>query len=170
VKDMSEKFSFNKPNVSDEEIIEYLNTRENIITVSFISSYSGIPHMCPVWGYFSPSHGSFFFQTEDYVSKTKSIEKGNDKIGVSIVDPHQFPDYKAGSIPYISIGGTAKIHTKDKFADFETILKEIFLKYFEDEKERKKVLKFVLNEVKTRVLVEIDPEWVKAIKVPKNTS
>ena len=165
---MSDKFSFHKPDVSDEEIIEYINQRENIITISFVSAYSGIPHMCPVWGIFS--NGRFFFQSEDYASKIKSVKKGNDKIGVSIINPDQFPDYIEGSIPYISIGGTAKIRTKDKFADFETILKEIFLKYIEDEKERKKVQKFVLDEVKTRVLIELVPEWVKAGKVPKNTS
>lgn len=120
---MKDEFTFNKPNVSDEEIIEYINKRENIITVSFISPFSGIPHMCPVWGIFS--NGRFFLQTEDYSSKIKSIRKGN-KIGISIVDSHQFPDYKVGSIPYISIDGTAKIRTKDDFADFKPVLEEIF--------------------------------------------
>jgi hypothetical protein len=162
------KFSFDKPDVSDKEIIEYINQRKNIITISFISPYNGIPHMCSVWGVFV--NGKFYFQSEDYTSKIKSIKKGFRKIGISIVDSHQYPDYLEGSIPYISLGGSVKIRTKDKFAAFEEILREIFTKYIEDEKERKKVTNFVLEEVKTRVLIEIVPEWVKAVKVPKNVS
>lgn len=164
---MANDFTFNKPDISDEEIIEYLNQRENIITVSFISPYSGIPHMCPIWGIFF--NGRFFFQTEDYLSKVKSIENGY-KIGVSIVDPQQFPDYSGGSIPYISLGGTAIIRTKEEFVDFEKILKLVFLKYIEEKEERDKVTNFVLEEVKTRVLVEVAPEWVKAVRVPKTSN
>jgi hypothetical protein len=165
---MTDGFSFNKPDITDEEIIDYLNKRENIVTISFISPYSGIPHLCPVWGiYFK---GRFFFQTEDYLSKIKSIKQGNNKIGISVIDPHQFPDYSEGSIPYISLGGSAKIRTKKEFTEFKKIINLIFLKYIQDEKERKKVRNFVLKEVKTRVLVEVIPEWVKAGKVPQSTS
>ncbi|MFX0185587.1 MAG: hypothetical protein ACFE95_21090 [Candidatus Hodarchaeota archaeon] len=160
-----DKFSFNRSEISDKEIIDYLNHRENIVTVSFISPYSGIPHLCPVWGvYFN---GGFFFQTEDYSFKIKSIKNGYNKIGITVIDPQQFPDYSEGSIPYISLGGTAIIRTKERFTDFEKILKLIFLKYIEEKEERSKVTNFVLEDVKTRVLVEITPEWVKAVRVPK---
>jgi hypothetical protein len=159
------KFSFNKPGVPDEEIINYINHRESIITVSFVSPYTRIPHLCPVWGiYFN---GGFFFQTEDYTAKIKSIKSGYDKIGISVVDPLQFPEYSEDSIPYLSLGGTATIHTMENFSDFGKILKLIFLKYIEEEDERDKVIKFVLEEVKTRVLVEVAPEWVKVPRVPK---
>ncbi|MFX0052073.1 MAG: hypothetical protein ACFE8U_12390 [Candidatus Hermodarchaeota archaeon] len=159
------KFSFNKPGVTDKEIINYINHRESIIIISFISPYSGIPHLCPVWGiYFN---GGFFFQTEDYTAKIKSIKSGYDKIGISVVDPQQFPEYSEDSIPYLSLGGTATIRTKEDFSDFEKILKLIFLKYIEEKEERDKVTNFVLEEVKTRVLIEVDPEWVKVAQVPK---
>lgn len=158
------KFSFNVQNISDDEIMTYLNQRNNITVLSFVSPYSGIPHMCPVWGVFI--NGKFFFQTEDYSFKVKFIKKGNDKIGVSIVDPSLFPDYSESSIPYISLGGTATIRTKDEFEDFEKVIAQIFLKYIEDKEERIKVSNFVLNEVKSRILVEVNPEWIKAIKVP----
>ncbi|MHA1978837.1 MAG: hypothetical protein ACW98I_18185 [Candidatus Hodarchaeales archaeon] len=160
------EFLFSKPGVSDNEIIEYLNQRKNVTMISFISPYTGIPHMCPVWGILS--NGRFFFQSDDFVSKTKAIRKGNDKIGISIADPTHFPDYSEGSIPYISFGGTAKIRSRDEFADFELILNEIFLKYILDKEERDKVLHYVLNNVKTRILVEIIPEWIKVAKIPKN--
>ncbi|MFX0207985.1 MAG: hypothetical protein ACFFDT_18510 [Candidatus Hodarchaeota archaeon] len=161
-------FSFNKPGVTDEEIINYINHRESVMVVSFVSPYSGIPHLCPVWGiYFN---GGFFFQTEDYTAKIKSIKRGYDKIGISVVDPQQFPEYSEDSIPYISFGGTAIIRTKEKFSDFEKILKLIFLKYIVEEDERTKVTNFVLEEVKTRVLIEIVLEWVKVAKVPKTNN
>ncbi len=165
---MTERFAFNKPDIPDEEIIDYLNKRENIITISFLSPYNGIPHLCPVWGiYFN---GKFFFQTEDYLLKIKSIKKGNSKIGISVIDPNQFPDYSEGSIPYISLGGSVTIRTKKDFTEFNKILNLLFLKYIQDEKERNKVTNFVLKEVKTRVLVEVIPEWVKAVRVPKRDS
>ncbi len=160
-----DEFSFNKPGISDQEIIDYLNQRENIITISFVSPYSGIPHMCPVWGIFF--NGRFIFQAEDYSTKIKSIKSGNEKIGISVIDPHQFPDYSEGSIPYISLGGSTQIRTKKNYVEFEKILRMIFLKYIENEQEREKLSKFVLEEVKTRVLIEVIPEWVKAGKVPK---
>ncbi len=160
----SDEFSFNKPGISDQEIINYLNQRENVITISFISPYSGIPHMCPVWGVFF--NGRFFFQAEDYSTKIKFIKNGNEKIGISVIDPHQFPDYSEGSIPYISLGGSTKIRTKKDYEDFEQILRKIFLKYVQNENEREKLTKFVLEEVKTRVLIEVIPEWVKAGKIP----
>ncbi|NPD89019.1 MAG: hypothetical protein HGN29_09845 [Asgard group archaeon] len=161
---MSENFSFNKPDLEDEEIIEYINKRENITTIAFVSPYSGIPHMCPVWGIFH--RGRYFFQSDDYLAKTKSIEKGNDKIGISVTDPSQYPDYSENEIPYISFGGKALIRRKNEFEEFEEILMIIFLKYFLDKKTREKVFKFVMEEVKTRVLIEVIPEWIKARKIP----
>jgi hypothetical protein len=168
VENLNSTFTFNKPDISDEEIIKYINQRENIITISFISPHTGIPHMCPVWGIFLDDR--FIFQSEDYSVKIKAMKKGNEKIGVSIIDPQLFPDYSEGSIPYISLGGTAKIRTKEGYPEFESILKEIFRKYIIDEEEREKVKNFVLNEIKTRVLIEVIPEWVKAGKVPKSVS
>ncbi len=165
---MSDNLVFNQPDVSDEEIITYSNERENIITISFMSPSNQIPHMCPVWGIIE--NGKLYFQTEDYAAKTKAIEKGYPKIGVSIIDPKQFPEYSAGQIPYISFGGTARILTKKEYPDFRKILKKIFTKYIEDEKERAKVTKFVMNDVPTRVLIEVTPEWIKAIKVKNNSS
>jgi hypothetical protein len=168
VEKLSNKFSFNKPDVSDDEIIAYINQRDHVITIAFTSPTNKIPHMCPVWGIFA--NGKFYFQSEDYSTKNKAIEKGYTKIGVSIVDPQQFPDYSEGAIPYIGLGGTAKIHTKQEYPEFTSILKKIFLKYINDEKERNKVTQYVLTEVPTRVLIEVTPEWVKAGKIPKNVS
>lgn len=91
---MSGKFTSNRPDISDKEITDYINRKENIITISFISPYSGIPHMCPVWGIFHD--GRFIFQADDYSAKVKAIEKGNNKIGISISDPKQYPDYSEG--------------------------------------------------------------------------
>ncbi len=125
---MSKSFSFNKPGLKDEEIIEYINNRENITTISFVSPYTGIPHMCPVWGIFH--EGRYFFQSDDYMAKTKSIEKGNDKIGISVADSSQYPDYSVGFIPYVSLGGKAKIRKKEEFKEFWDIIKLIFQKYF----------------------------------------
>ncbi|MHA2330163.1 MAG: hypothetical protein ACXACR_16720, partial [Candidatus Hodarchaeales archaeon] len=119
---MTEEFSFNNPKATDEEILEYLNNREFPTTISFISPKNRIPHMCPVWGVFS--NGKYFFQADDYSFKVKFIEKGNDKIGVSIVDPKLFPDYSDDSIPYISLGGTALIRTKEEFKDFKKIIQQ----------------------------------------------
>ncbi|UCG02814.1 MAG: hypothetical protein JSW11_02260 [Candidatus Heimdallarchaeota archaeon] len=163
---MTAKFSFNKPDVSDEEITNYINRRDNITVITFISSYNGIPHMCPVWGGFF--NGKFFFQSEDYSFKIKSIKNGSNKIGVSIIDPRQFPEYLEGEIPYVSLGGLATVRTKKEFTEFEKILRLIFRKYVEKEEEQEKLLNFVLEEVKTRVLIEVLPEWVKARKVPKS--
>jgi nitroimidazol reductase NimA-like FMN-containing flavoprotein (pyridoxamine 5'-phosphate oxidase superfamily) len=157
-------FSFNNPKVSDKEIIEYIDKRENIVTISFISPYTSIPHMCPVWCIFHK--GKFYFQSEDYNAKTKAIKKGNDKIGITFVDPNQFPDYSAGSIAYISVGGKASILTKDSSDAFAKILEITFQKYFTDEKERKRVFDFVLEKVKTRVFIEVNPDWIKVAKIP----
>jgi hypothetical protein len=123
--------------------------------------------MCPVWGIFV--NGKYYAQTEDYVLKAKSVEKGYDKLGICIVAPDQFPDYSAGNMPYLSLGGTTKIRTRDNFRDFEKIITMIMEKYIEDKGEREKVTTFVLNEVKTRVLLEITPEWVKVLKVPERS-
>jgi hypothetical protein len=164
---MSRKFTFNRPDISDKEIIDYINQRENIITISFISPYSDIPHMCPVWGIFHD--GKFIFQTDDYSAKVKAIEKGNHKIGVSIANPKQYPELNPseGSILYISFGGTATIRTRTEFKEFEDMYKKTFLKYIEDQKERAKITKFVLEEIKTRVFIEVTPEWIKTVRVPK---
>ncbi|MFX1508040.1 MAG: hypothetical protein ACFFDC_18300 [Promethearchaeota archaeon] len=162
---MAAKFSFKKSDVTDEEIMSYINRRENITVITFISSLTGIPHTCPVWGGFFD--GRFFFQSEDYSTKVKSIRNGAEKIGVSIIDPRQFPEYLEGYFPYISLGGRAIVRRKKDFGDFEKILRLIFQKYVEDEKERVRLLNYVLKEVKTRVLIEVLPEWVKARKVPK---
>ncbi len=161
---MSPNFSFNKPDLSDKEIIEYINKRENITTISFISPHTGIPHMCPVWGIFH--QGLYFFQSDDYMAKTKAIEKGNDMIGISVIDSSQYPDYSEGSIPYVSFGGKAKIRKKEEFSEFWNIIQLIFLKYFLDEETREKTLAFVKNEVPSRILIEVKFEWVKALKVP----
>ncbi|MFX1253355.1 MAG: hypothetical protein ACFFCZ_17230 [Promethearchaeota archaeon] len=161
-------FSFNISNVTDEEILNYLNQREYITIVSFVSPYTGIPHLCPVWGVFIG--GKYYFQTDDHTYKVKFIKKGNNKLGISVTDPSLFPDYLEDSIPYLSLGGTATILTKKHFTDFEKILKLIFLKYIIDEEERTKVFKFVLNEMKSRVLIGITPEWVKVPRVPKKNS
>ncbi len=162
---MSGKFTFGRLDISDKEIIDYINKKENIITISFISPYSSIPHMCPVWGIFH--NGRFIFQADDYTAKVKAIERGNNKIGISVVDPKQYPDYTEGSIPYVSFGGTATVRTRTEFKEFESILKEIFLKYIEDPKERTKITTFVLGKAGTRVFVEVTPEWTKALRVPK---
>lgn len=164
---MTTSFSFNKPGLSDEEIIEYINKRENITNISFISPYTGIPHMCPVWGIFH--QGRYFFQSDDYMAKTKAIEKGNDKIGVSVAAPSQYPDYTEGSIPYVSLGGKAKIRKKEDFEEFWKIIKLIFLKYFLDEETRNKTIEFIKNKVPSRIIIEVKPEWVKAIRIPSNT-
>ncbi len=161
---MKKNFSFNKPKIRDEEIINYINQRENVITISWVSPYTGILHSCPVWGIFFD--GRFYFQTEDYLAKTKAIKKGYNQIGITIINPQQFPDYSEGEIPYISLGGKATIHTSE-FKNFKKIIEEIFIKYFDDEKKRKEVLTFVLEKVKSRVLIEVFPKWIKAGKVPK---
>jgi hypothetical protein len=158
-------FSFNISNVTDEEILNYLNQREYITIVSFISPYTGIPHLCPVWGVFV--EGKYYFQTDDHTFKVKFIKKGNNKLGISVTDPSLFPDYSEDSIPYLGLGGTAVIQTKEHFKDFEKILKLIFLKYIIDEEERIKVFKFVLDKMKSRILIEITPDWVKVPRVPK---
>ncbi len=163
---MSSGFTFNKPGLSDDEIIEYINKRENITTISFLSPYTGIPHMCPVWGIFH--QGKYFFQSDDYMAKTKSIEKGNNKIGISVTDPSQYPDYSEDSIPYVSFGGKARIRKKEEFAEFWDIIKLIFLKYFLDEKTRENTLEFVKNEILSRIIIEVTPEWVKAKRVPSS--
>ncbi|MHA2499346.1 MAG: hypothetical protein ACXAEL_07255 [Candidatus Hodarchaeales archaeon] len=100
--------------------------------------------------------------------KVKAIEKGNNQVGLSVMDPRFFPDYAAGSIPYISLGGPATIRTKEDFADFEEIIKSIFLKYVEDETERIKLTNIVCNEIKGRILVEVVPKWFKVIKISEN--
>ncbi len=163
---IAQKFEFNIPNISDAEILAYLNQRENVTTISFISPYTDIPHMCPVWSVFA--NGRIYFQSDDHTMKVKAIEKGNSHVGVSVMDPQFFPDYVTGSIPYISLGGPATIRTKEKFADFEEIIKLIFLKYVEDEAERIKLTNIVCNELKGRILVEVVPKWVKVIKISEN--
>lgn len=163
---ITQKFEFNIPDISDAEILTYLNQRENVTAISFISPYTGIPHMCPVWSVFA--NGRIYFQSDAHNMKVKAIEKGNNQLGLSVMDPRFFPDYATGSIPYISLGGPATIRTKEEFADFEEIIKLIFLKYVEDEVERIKLTNIVCNEIKGRILVEIIPKWLKAIKAPKN--
>ncbi|MFX0114706.1 MAG: hypothetical protein ACFFB3_09165 [Candidatus Hodarchaeota archaeon] len=162
---ITQKYAFNIPNISDAEILAYLNRRENVTTISFISPYTDIPHICPVWSIFA--NGRVYFQSDDHTMKIKAIEKGNNQVGLSVMDSRFFPDYVEGSIPYISLGGPAIIRTKDKFADFEKIIKLIFLKYVEDEVERIKLTNIVCNELKGRILVEIVPKWFKIIKIPK---
>ncbi len=161
---MKRQFSFNSSKATDQEIYEYIDTRENIFIISFVSPKTGIPHMCPVWGIFL--NGSFFFQTDDHTVKVKYIKQGYEKIGISIVDPALFPDYKQNSIPYLSFGGSALIRLKSEFPEFVPILNEIFVKYIPDEQERKKVLEEVLTLRKNRVLIEVIPEWVKITRVP----
>lgn len=163
---ITQEFEFNIQNISDAEILAYLNQRENVTTISFISPYTDIPHMCPVWSVFA--NGRVYFQSDDHTMKVKAIEKGNSQVGVSVMDPRFFPDYAADSIPYISLGGPATIRTKEEFRDFEEIIKLIFLKYVEDEAERIKLTNIVSNEIKGRILIEVVPKWFKAIKVPKN--
>ena len=165
---MAAKFSFNKSDVTDQEITSYINRRENITVITFISSLCGIPHTCPAWGGFFD--GKFFFQLEDYSTKIKSIRNGKEKIWVSIIDPRQFPEYLEGYFLYISLDGRVIVRTKKDFGDFEKILRLIFQKYIEDKKEQGKLLNYVLKEIKTRVLIEVLPEWVKARKVPKTAS
>ncbi len=72
-----------------------------------------------------------------------------------------------GAILYISLGGTATIRTRKEFKEFEDMYRKTFLKYVEDQKERVKITKFVLEEIKTRVFIEVTPEWIKAVRVPK---
>lgn len=161
---MKEQFSFNSTKATDQEIYEYIDTRENIFIISFVSPKTGIPHMCPVWGIFLD--GSFFFQTDDHTVKVKFIKKGSNKLGVSIVDPDLFPDYSRNSIPYLSFGGSALIRSKAEFPEFIHILNQIFLKYILNEQERKNILEEVLTLRQSRVLIEVIPEWVKITRVP----
>jgi len=84
--------------VKIDVVLNYLNQREYITIASFISPYTGIPHMCPVWGVFV--EGKYYFQTDDHTFKVKFIKKGNNKLGISVTDPSLFPDYSEDSIPY----------------------------------------------------------------------
>ncbi|MFQ5979911.1 MAG: hypothetical protein ACE5OZ_17405 [Candidatus Heimdallarchaeota archaeon] len=163
---VTQEYAFNIANISDAEILTHLNQRDNVTTISFVSPFTDIPHMCPVWCVFV--NGKVYFQSDDHTWKVKAIEKGNNQVGLSVMDPRWFPDYVEGSIPYISLGGPATIRTKEEFADFEEIIKLIFLKYVEDDAERIKLMNIVMNELKGRILIEVLPKWFKVIKVPNN--
>ncbi len=162
-----QRFSFYKDNITDDEIINYLHNRENVVILSFTSNYTNIPHMCVVWGYFFK--GKYYFQTDDHTRKVRSMEKGNDKMGISVVDPNQFPDYSPGSIPYISLGGTCRIRTKNDFEQFEEVITLLMTNYVLDVDLRNKYLHTIMNELPGRVLIEMNPEWVKVIKLPEDS-
>lgn len=158
------QFSFNNPKATDEEIISYINNPNHITTISFVSTSTNIPYLCPVWGVYY--EGKYYFQTDENTQKVRFLKKGNDKFGISIVDPKNYPDYKSGSIPYISFGGKTQIIKKDQYDFFEKLINLILSKYIENKDEVKKTQQEILEIRDQRIILATSFDWLKVARAP----
>ena len=155
-------FDFGSKYISNEEVLEYINSGEMHPTVlSFVDPNTQFHHLLPVWTIFY--NEKFYFSTDDFTKKYKVIEKQPTKIGLSIMDRDSYPIAKYGVIPYFYASGTATIRRKEEFQDYTKVIAALYDKFdnaFPTRESKEKWITDLMTTMESRVLIEMIPEKI----------
>lgn len=117
---------------------------QSLIAVVSVLSPKGLPHLTPIW--FVEENNKIYFSTMITRKKGKFLRLNN-SIGINITHPD--------GGPYVSIVGKAVIQTREKFSNYDKIVRQIFDRYVNNAEKEKMIQDNLSN--KDRILIEINP-------------
>lgn len=142
----------------DTSHVEFINSGK-ICVVGVISPTSGFPHLTPT--------GILCYNNKLYVgirtdtAKYKFIKKGNNKVGVTILDPKAFLSANSGA--YLSVNGIARLEYKETLVDYEKIIRKM-LENYDSKKETVEESFNSIIKAGDWALIELTPEKIFSLK------